>query len=89
MMKAISLRLDQSQYQRLRLLSFSTSKPVSEIIREAIDTYIQTNQKPKPGQEWFWSEAWQNAEHEAEIDLQNGDIEKYDNDADFLASLQK
>jgi predicted transcriptional regulator len=87
-MKAVSLRLEPTQYERLRLLSFATSKPVSEMIREAIDSYLRTNQKPKPGQEWFWSEAWQTTEREAEADLAAGEIETFDNDADFLASLK-
>jgi predicted transcriptional regulator len=87
-MKAVSLRLDPSQYERLRLLSFATSRPISEMIRDAIDNYLHANQKPKPGQEWFWSEAWQAAERDAEADLTSGDYETFDNDADFLASLK-
>ncbi|MEW5988386.1 MAG: ribbon-helix-helix domain-containing protein [Chloroflexota bacterium] len=85
-MKAISLRLDSMQYERLRVLSFTTRKPISEIIREAIDTHLK-QQSIKPGQEWFWSPGWQAAEREAEADLAAGRIETYDNDADFLASL--
>jgi predicted transcriptional regulator len=87
-MKAVSLRLEPGQYERLRLLSFASSKPVSEMIREAIDSYLRANQKPKPGQEWFWSEAWQAAEREAEADLAADDVETFENDADFLASLK-
>ena len=41
----------------------------------------------KPGQEWFWSEEWQAAEYEAEVDLVEGRFETFDNDEDFLASL--
>ena len=88
MMKAISLRLAHEQYQRLRVMSFAKDKPVSEMIREAIDEYLQEHQTPKPGQEWFWAEAWQKAERQAEADLAAGNYEKYDNDADFLASLK-
>ena len=87
-MKAISLRLEPDQYKRLRFLSFAGRKPVSEMIRDAIDSYLRAHQQPKPGQEWFWSEAWQAAEREAEADLQAGNIETFDNDADFLASLK-
>ena len=87
-MKAISLRLEPDQYKRLRLLSFATSKPVSEMIREAIEAYLRTNQKPKPGQEWFWSEAWQNAEHEVEADLAAGDYETFETMEDFLKDLK-
>jgi hypothetical protein len=87
-MKAISLRLEPEQYQRLRVLSFINEKPVSEMIREAIASYLQEHQAPKPGQEWFWAEAWLKAEHEAETDLATGNFESFKNDADFLASLK-
>jgi len=87
-MKAISLRLESEQYQRLRVLSFANDMPVSEMIREAIDDYLKDHQTPKPGQEWFWAEAWQKAEREAEADLASGNYETYDNDADFLVSLE-
>ena len=61
-MKAISLRLEPDQYKRLRVLSFVKDKPVSEMIREAVERYLETEQTVKPGQEWFWAEAWQAAE---------------------------
>jgi predicted transcriptional regulator len=85
-MKAISLRLEPPQYERLRALSFVTRKPISQIVREAIDAYLQ-QQQIKPGQEWFWTAEWQAAEREAEADLAAGRVEVFDNDADFLASL--
>ena len=85
-MKAISLRLELAQYERLRVLSFVTRKPISQIIREAIDEHLQ-RQPIKPGQEWFWTAEWQAAEREAEEDLAAGRVETFDNDADFLASL--
>jgi len=88
-MKAISLRLEPAQYEQLRRLSFVTSTPISEMIRTAIDGYLSQNQKPKPGQEWFWSEAWQTAEHEAESDLAAGNYETFGNDADFLTSFKQ
>jgi Arc/MetJ-type ribon-helix-helix transcriptional regulator len=87
-MKAISLRLEESQYERLRLVSFASRQPVSEIIRDAIEAYLQKKQTPKPGQEWFWSEAWQAAEREAEADLVAGNFETFESDADFLTSLR-
>jgi predicted transcriptional regulator len=87
-MKAISLRLDPELYQRLRVMSFATDKPISEMIRDAIEEYLKQHKTPRPGQEWFWSEAWQAAEREAEADLRSGDYETFENDADFLASLK-
>jgi len=87
-MKAISLRLEPEQYQRLRVLSFATEKPISEMIREAIDEYLKEHQAPKPGQEWFWAEAWQKAEREVEADLAAGNYETFDTMEDFLKGLK-
>ena len=87
-MKAISLRLEPDQYKRLRFLSFAAEKPVSEMIRDAIDSYLRAHQQPKPGQEWFWSEAWQAAEREVEAELAAGSYETFDTMEDFLASLK-
>ena len=86
-MKVMSLRLEPTQYERLRVLSFSTNRPMSQIIREAIDVYLQ-QQPIKPGQEWFWTEAWQTAEREVEADLAAGRFETFDTMEDFLASLE-
>jgi hypothetical protein len=86
-MKTISLRLEQSQYERLRWLSFMDKKPVSEIIREAIDVRLQ-QQQIKPGQEWFWTEQWQAAEREVETDLEAGRFETFDTMEEFLANLE-
>ena len=85
-MKAISLRLDNTQYERLRVLSFTTRQPVAEIVRTAIDTHLK-QASVKPGQEWFWTAEWQMAEKAAEADLAAGRVETYENDAEFLASL--
>jgi predicted transcriptional regulator len=85
-MKAISLRLDNAQYERLRIASFTTRQPVSEIIRAAIDSHLKQI-AIKPGQEWFWTAEWQAAEKAAEADLAAGRVETYENDAEFLASL--
>jgi predicted transcriptional regulator len=87
-MKAISLRLETDQYKRLRWLSFVEARPMSLIIRDALDAYLQENQQPKPGQEWFWTEAWQAAEREVEADLAAGTYETFDTMADFLKDLK-
>lgn len=42
----------------------------------------------KPGQEWFWSEAWQSAEQQAEADLKAGRFETFDTMEEFLAGLR-
>jgi hypothetical protein len=87
-MKAISLRLEESQYERLRLASFVDRRPVSAIVREAIESYLQEKYTPKPGQEWFWTEAWQTAEREVEGDLAAGRHETFDTMEEFLESLE-
>ena len=87
-MKALSLRLEPDQYQRLRLLSFVKDQPISEMIREAIDIYLKTEQAVKPGQEWFWAEGWQAAEREVDADLAAGNYETFDTMEDFLKGMQ-
>jgi predicted transcriptional regulator len=86
-MKAISLRLESAQYERLRALSFASHKPMSQIIREAIDAHLE-QQPIKPGQEWFWTAEWQAAEREVEADLAAGRFETFDTMEEFLASLE-
>ena len=87
-MQAISLRLEPAQYKRLRLLSFVKKQPMSTLIRDALEEYLKENQQAKPGQEWFWSEAWQAAERDVEKDLSAGDFETFDSMADFLKDLK-
>ena len=87
-MQAVSLRLEPTQYKRLRLLSFTKGKPMSTLIRDALDDYLKKNQQVKPGQEWFWSEAWQAAEREVECDLAGGNFETFDNMRDFLEDMK-
>ena len=49
-MKTMSLRLEQKQYERLRVLSFEDRKPIAELVRDAVDEYLR--ERPiKPGQE--------------------------------------
>lgn len=86
-MKAISLRLEEDQYRRLRWLSYAEDRPMAYIIRDAVDSYLKERQQPKPGQEWFWAEGWQAAEREVEADLAEGKHETFDNMADFLQGL--
>jgi predicted transcriptional regulator len=87
-MKAISLRLEADQYKRLRWLSFVESRPMSLIIRDAVEAYLKENRPLKPGQEWFWSDTWQAAEREVEAELEAGEYETFDTMADFLKDLE-
>jgi len=87
-MKAISLRLEPDQFKRLRVLSFVKDQPVSEMIREAIELYLKSEQSIKPGQEWFWAEAWQAAERDVETELATGTYDTFDTMEDFLKDLK-
>ena len=40
-MKAMTLRLDETEYERLRTVAFVEDRAVSDVIREAIYEYIQ------------------------------------------------
>jgi len=38
-------------------------------------------------QVWFWTDAWQSLEHEADEDLQSGRYEDFDSMEDFISAL--
>ncbi len=40
-----------------------------------------------PDQDWFWSECWQNLEHEAQADLDSGRVVEFSGVSQALASL--
>ncbi len=40
-MKAMTLRLDEREYERLRTLAFVEDRAMTDVIREAIREYIQ------------------------------------------------
>ena len=85
--KTMSLRLKEEQYERLRVISFENRTPMAELIRTAVDEYLE-NRPIEPGQEWFWSAAWQEAEKEVDEDLKAGRFETFDNVDEFLADLE-
>jgi hypothetical protein len=85
--KTLALRLEERQYERLRLMAFEERRPMAEIVRAAVQEYLEQRPIP-PGQEWFWSAAWQKAEKEAESDLAAGRYETFDTMEDFLAGLE-
>ena len=39
-MKTLSLRLDEKQYEHLRMLSFEDRKPSAEPVRDVVDEYL-------------------------------------------------
>ena len=58
------------------------------MIHKAIDDYLH-NQQPKPGQEWFWTKAWQQSEREVETELAAGNYETFDTIDEFLKTLEQ
>jgi hypothetical protein len=40
-------------------------------------------------QAWFWTKRWQNGEREAEEDILNGRVNKFENSDDAIAFLHK
>jgi hypothetical protein len=85
--KTLSLRLEERQYERLRVMAFEERRPMAELVRAAVDEYLA--ERPiAPGQEWFWSAAWQKAERKVEEDLAAGRYETFDTMEDFLAGLE-
>lgn len=40
-MKAMTLRLNETDYERLRTLAFVEDRAITDVIREAIDDYIR------------------------------------------------
>ena len=40
-MKAMTLRLNETEYERLRTVAFVEDRAVSDVIREAIHEYVQ------------------------------------------------
>ena len=40
-MKAMTLRLDETEYERLRTVAFVEDRAMTEVVREAIHEYIQ------------------------------------------------
>ena len=40
-MKAMTLRLDEAEYERLRTMAFVEKRTMTNVIREAIEEYVQ------------------------------------------------
>lgn len=41
-MKAMTLRLDEPEYERLRTLAFLEKRSVTDIVREAVEGYVRS-----------------------------------------------
>lgn len=46
--KALTLRLPMSVYRRLRKHAFDQERPISELVRDAIDSYLRGMGPPDP-----------------------------------------
>jgi AbrB family looped-hinge helix DNA binding protein len=57
------------------------------LIREEADVAAKAG-LIDPGQKWWWLEAWQEGEREAERDIKEGRVETFENPKDFLTSLE-
>ncbi len=44
--KALTLRLDERDYERLRVLAFVERRSLNDVVREAIRTYLEEHFKP-------------------------------------------
>jgi len=44
--KALTLRLEERDYERLRVLAFVERRSLSDVVREAIRTYLEEHFKP-------------------------------------------
>jgi hypothetical protein len=55
-----------------------TAAFLEQVVRRRID----------PDQAWFWTQAWQQGEREAEADLAAGHFERFDSDEAFLSHLE-
>jgi predicted transcriptional regulator len=40
-MKAMTLRLDETEYERLRTLAFVEKRSVTDVVREALEGYVR------------------------------------------------
>lgn len=44
--KALTLRLEERDYERLRVLAFVERRSLSDVVRDAIRTYLEEHLKP-------------------------------------------
>lgn len=44
--KALTLRLEERDYERLRVLAFVERRTLSDVVRDAIRTYLQEHLRP-------------------------------------------
>jgi predicted transcriptional regulator len=40
-MKAMTLRLEDTEYERLRTLAYVENRPIADVVREAISDYVR------------------------------------------------
>jgi len=72
-MKIMSLRLEAEQYERLRVLAFLNRKPMSVLVREAINSYLGQSAELDTvikAATKAWGEAIDRAQHQTTLNEQ-------------------
>jgi 2,4-dienoyl-CoA reductase-like NADH-dependent reductase (Old Yellow Enzyme family) len=67
----------------LRRVSQTTSKP------NPASTYFPKPKRIAKDDEWFWTPEWQQKEREADEDIANGNVYKFDTAAEAIAGLHR
>ena len=63
---------------------------VFEVFRRADGTIeLRPRAMVAASQQWFWSERWQQMEHDADVDIRNGRLTSLKNGEEFVAHLER
>lgn len=68
-----------------RVLLRRDDQPIAAMV--PVEDYEMLERIKAAGQEWFWTERWQQMEREADEDYAAGRYKTFDNVDDFLADL--
>ena len=77
--------LDRVMRGRERVLLRRHNRPVAAVV--SAEDYELLERIKAAGQEWFWSERWQQMEREADEDYAAGRYKTFDDVESFLADL--
>ena len=58
-------------------------------VEVASDGSIVLRPARDPDQRWFWTDAWQQMEHEADASIEAGRVRVYQSDEEFLRALDE
>lgn len=71
------------------LLDLEEGDDLIFVVDEAGRVFVQRLSVIKPEQAWFWSERWQAMEREAQADIDEGHVTRFENVEDAVAALEK